>query len=127
MDHFAYYIWRSNKPVMNLTDDKNLKQFFQAKSIPPNYAANFFSRTETDQEAQFSLQLTNKLPVSENEIESEAAKPDASLNTIEKIFDTFKEEDEIDLAMVEKLRELRMYVTYLTKKEPKPKCGKPEI
>ena len=127
LDHFANYIWHNNKPVMNLTDNKNFKQFFQAKSIPPNYAANFFSRMETDQEAQFSLHITKKLPVNENEIESEAKTPDVSLNTIEKFIDTFKEEDEIDLAMVEKLRELRMYVTYLTKKEPKPKCGKPEI
>ena len=46
----------------------------------------------------------------------EAETPDVSLNTIEEIIDAFKEEDEIDLAMVEKPKELGMYIAYLEKK-----------
>ena len=111
-------------------------QFFQAKSIAPswqnfldrvlafiiviahitgkaNYVADFISRMQTDSEAQFFCRLTEKVPVREFEIELEAETPDVSLNTIEKIIDAFKEEDEIDLAVVEKLKELGMYEAYL--------------
>ena len=50
--------------------------------------------------------------------------PDVSLNTIEEIIDAFKEEDEIDLAMVEKLKELGMYETYLKKQKAEPEVLK---
>ena len=147
LDHFANYIWGNTKPVIILTDNRSLTQFLQAKSMPPslwnfldrvlafniviahipgkaNYAAEFFSRMQTDPEAQFSLRLTEKVPVREIEIESEAETPDVSLNTIEEIIDAFKEEDEIDLAMVEKLKELGMYETYLQKQKAEPEVLK---
>ena len=44
------------------------------------------------------------MPVGEDEIESEAETPDVSLKTNEKFIDAFKEEDDIDLALVEKLK-----------------------
>ena len=67
LDHFSHFIWGSSKPLIILTDNRSLTQFFQAKTIPPsvwnfldrvmafniiiahilgkaNYAADFFSR-----------------------------------------------------------------------------------
>ena len=71
LDHFAHFIWGSTKPVLTLTDNRSLTQFFQSKSIHPslwncldrvlsfnillahipgraNSAADFLSRMQTD-------------------------------------------------------------------------------
>ena len=75
---------------------------------------------QTVPEAQFLLRLPEKVPVREIEIESEAETPDVFLNTIEKIIDAFKEEDEIDLARVEKLKELAIKKRYFEKQKAEP-------
>ena len=36
LDLFANYIWGNTEPVIILTDNRSLTQFFQAKSIPPS-------------------------------------------------------------------------------------------
>ena len=36
LDHFAHFIWGSTKPVLILTDNRSLTQFFQSKSIHPS-------------------------------------------------------------------------------------------
>ena len=36
LDHFAHFIWGATKPVLVLTDDRSLTQFFQSKSIHPS-------------------------------------------------------------------------------------------
>ena len=113
-DHFAHFIWGASKPVIVLTDNKSLTQFFQSKSIPPsvwnfldrvlafniviahipgkvNHAANFLSRMQTDPNASVSLKLTDKISVREIYIDSTAKVPDASLNSIENIQEVFPE------------------------------------
>ena len=86
LEHFAHFIWGSFNPVVVLTDNRSLTQFFQSKTIPPslwncldrvlssnlviahipgkaNYAADFFSRVEIDRAATVSLKLNEKIPV----------------------------------------------------------------
>ena len=36
LDHFSHFIWGTEKPVIVLTVNKSLTQFFQAKTIPPS-------------------------------------------------------------------------------------------
>ena len=43
LDHFSYFIWGTNKPVLILADDRSLTYFFQSKSIPPSLW-NFLDR-----------------------------------------------------------------------------------
>ena len=64
----------------------------------------FLLQIQTVPKAQFSLRLTEKVPVRDIEIEPEAETRDVSTKKIEKILDAFKEEDKIDLSMVEKLK-----------------------
>ena len=105
LDLFSHFIWGSSKPVIILTDNRSLTQFFQAKTIPPsvwnfldrvmafniiiahipgkaNYAADFLSRMQTDPSASLSLKLMDKIPVREIQIDTTAKIPDASLNLI---------------------------------------------
>ena len=114
LDHFSHFIWRSSKPVINLTDNRSLTQFFRAKTIPPsdwnfldrvmafniiiahipgkaNYSAFFLSRMQTDPSASLSLKLTNKIPVREIQIDTTAKVPDASLNLVQTVIDAFPE------------------------------------
>ena len=106
----------SSKQVIILTDNKSLTQFFQSKVIPPslwncldrilafniviahipgraNYAADFLSRMENDKTATMSLKLTDRIPVREIEIDTEAQNPDVELNVL---FDTENLCDEIN-------------------------------
>ena len=105
LDYFSHYIWGSSKQVIILTDNKSLTQFFQSKVIQPslwncldrilafniviahtpgraNYAADFLSRMENDKTATMSLKLTNRIPVKEIEIDTEAQNPDIELNVL---------------------------------------------
>ena len=88
-----------------LTDNRSLTQFFQSKVIPPslcncldrilafnivfahipgraNYAADFLSRMENDKTAKMFFKLTDRIPVTEIEIDIEPQNPDAELNVL---------------------------------------------
>ena len=105
LDHFAHFIWGATKPVLVLTDNRSLTQFFQSKSIHPslwncldrvlsfnillahipgkaNSAADFLSRMQTDPTLTLSLKLTDRIPIKEIEIETEAKSPDVALSNI---------------------------------------------
>ena len=132
LDYFSHYIWGSSKQVIILTDNKSLTQFFQSKVIPPslwncldrilafniviahipgraNYAADFLSRMENDKSATVSLKLTDRIPVKEIEIDTEAQNPDAELNVL---FDTEGLGEEINEDEVNFLRKLGVYEDY---------------
>ena len=89
---FPQFIRRSEKPILTLTDKKSLTSFLETKTIPPslwNYvdsvtafnkvvtetlwnataAADFFSRLQLSQNETIVLNLTEKIPVREAEIE----------------------------------------------------------
>ena len=108
MDYFSHYFWGSSKQVIILTDNKSLTQFVQSKVLTPslwscldrilafktviahipgraNYAADFLSRMENDKTATLSLKLTDRIPVREIEIDTEAQNLDVELNVL---FDT---------------------------------------
>ena len=108
LDHFSHFIWGTEKPVIVLTDNKSLTQFFQAKTIPPslwncldrllsynlviahipgraNYAADFLSRVQSDLSTTIELKLTDRIPVREIEVQTVAKTPDASLSSIDSI------------------------------------------
>ena len=36
LDHFAHFLWGASKPILVLTDNRSLTQFFQSKSIHPS-------------------------------------------------------------------------------------------
>ena len=118
--------------VIILTDNKSLTQFFQSKVIPPslwncldrilafniviahipgraNYAADFLSRMENDKSATMSLKLTDRIPVKEIEIDTEAQNPDVELNVL---FDTEGLGDEINEDEVNFLKKLGVYEDY---------------
>ena len=155
LDHFSHYIWGSAKPVIVLTDNRSLTQFFQAKTIPPsvwnfldrvlsfniiahipgtaNYAANFLSRMQTDPSASLSLKLTDKIPVREIYIDSTAQIPDASLNLIA---EAFSEREQVDEVLIANLQRLGLYQAYLEKQicrdntgtlEPKSQIHIPKV
>ena len=132
LDHFSHFIWGSSKPVIILTDNRSLTQFFQAKTIPPsvwnfldrvmsfniiiahipgkaNYAADFLSRMQTDPSVSLSLKLTDKIPVREIQIDTTAKLPDASLNLIHSMDDAFPEKKKIDDNLRAQLLELGLY------------------
>ena len=132
LDYFSHYIWGSSKQVIILTDNKSLTQFFQSKVIPPslwncldrilafniviahipgraNYAADFLSRMENDKTATMSLKLTDRIPVKEIEIDTEAQNPDVELNVL---FDTEGLGDEINEDEVNFLKKLGVYEDY---------------
>ena len=132
LDHFSHFIWGSSKPVIILTDNRSLTQFFQAKTIPPsvwnfldrimafniiiahipgkaNYAADFLSRMQTDPSASLSLKLTDKIPVREKEIEATAKVPEASLNLFHSMDEAFPEKKKIDDNLRAQLLELGLY------------------
>ena len=95
MDHFAHFLWGASKPILVLTDNRSLTQFFQSKSIHPslrncldhvlsfniliahipgkaNSAADFLSRMQTDPSLCLSIKLTDRVPIREIEVETEA-------------------------------------------------------
>ena len=138
LDHFSHYIWGSVKPVIVLTDNRSLTQFFQVKTIPPsvwnfldrvlsfniiiahipgtaNYAADFLSRMQTDPSASLSLKLTDKIPVREIYVDTRARVPDASLKLVQSINEAFSETEQVDEALVANLQRLGLYQAYLDK------------
>ena len=105
LDHFAHFVWGATKPVLVLTDNRSLTQFFQSKSIHPslwnsldrvlsfnillahipgkaNSAADFRSRMQTDPNLTLPTKLTDHVPIREIEIDTEAKAPDVSLSNI---------------------------------------------
>ena len=88
LHYCSHYIFRPSKQVNILTDNKSFRQFFQPKVIPSSlwncldrilainkviahipgaadYAADFFSRIQSDKTATRSLKLTDRNPVKE--------------------------------------------------------------
>ena len=137
LDQFAHFLWCSNQPVIVLTNNRSLTQFFQSKTIPPtpwnfldsvlsfnlviahipgraNYAAHFLSRMQTDRTASLSLKLSDKIEIKEFQIDTAAKSPDASLNHITSI-DKILEEERNDLKFIEQLKEVGLYDAYLGK------------
>ena len=138
LDHFAHFIWGATKPVIVLTDNRSLTQFFQSKSIPPsvwnfldrvlafniviahipgkaNHAADFLSRMQTDPNASLSLRLTDKIPVREIHIDSTAKVPDASLNSVEEIQEAFPEQMQMTNELRQQLESVGLLEAYLQK------------
>ena len=132
LDYFSHYIWGSSKQVIILTDNKSLTKFFQSKVIPPslwncldrilafniviahipgraNYAADFLSRMENDKTATMSLKLTDRIPVKEIEIDTEAQNPDVELNVL---LDAEISNDEVKLDVLDALKKLGFYDEY---------------
>ena len=132
LDYFSHYIWGSSKQVIILTDIKNLAQFLQSKVIPPslwncldrilafniviahipgraNYATDFLSRMENDKSATMSLKLTDRIPVREIEIDTEAQNPDVELNVL---LDAEISDDEVNLEVLDALKKLGFYDEY---------------
>ena len=108
LDHFAHFIWGATKPVLVLTDNRSLTQFFQSKSIHPSLwncldrvlyfkillahipgkatsAADFLSRMQTDPSLTLQIKLTDHVPIREIEIETEAKASNVSLSNISEI------------------------------------------
>ena len=133
LDHFSHFIWGSSKPVIILTDNRSLTQFFQASvwnfldrvmafniiiaHIPgkENYAADFLSRMQTNPSASLSLKLTDKIPIREIQIDTTAKVPDASLNLVQTVNDAFPETqtEQIDESLKTHLQKLDLYETCL--------------
>ena len=138
LDHFSHFIWGSSRPVIILTDNRSLTQFFQAKTIPTsvwnfldrvmafniiiahipgkeNCAADFLSRMQTNPSASLSLKLTDKIPVREIQIDTTAKVPDASLNLVQTVNDAFPETqtEQIDESLKTNLQKLDLYETCL--------------
>ena len=132
LDHFTHYNWVSSKQVIILTDNKNLTQFFQSKVIPPslwncldrilafniviahipgraNYRADFLSRKENDQTATMSFKLTDRIPVREIEIDTEAQNPDVELNVL---FDAENFGNEINSDKIDVIKKFGLYNGY---------------
>ena len=139
LDHFAHFIWGATKPVLVLTDNRSLTQFFQSKSIHPsrwncldrvlsfnfelayipgkaNSAADFLSYMQTDPNLTLQIKLTDHVPVREIEIETEAKAPDVSLSNISEIA-LFSEEIQpvVDEHLINQLKALGLYHQFLAK------------
>ena len=86
LEHFSHFIWGAEKPVIVLTDNKNLTSFFQSKSLYQSLwnfmdrviaynivlahipgkakaAADFLSRMQTDPKESLQLQLVDSIPM----------------------------------------------------------------
>ena len=75
-----------------------------------SYAADFFSRVQTDKGASLSLKLTDKVPVREIYVESEAKSPDVSISNID------PEPEMEEVFIVSQLQELGLYDAYIERK-----------
>ena len=138
LDQFSHYIWASSHPVIVLTDNRSLTNFFHSKAIPPslwnfldrvlsfniiiahipckaNYAADFLSRVQTDKGASLSLKLTDKVPVREIYVESEAKSPDVSISNIDQL-NTVPESEIEEVTIISQLQELGLYNAYIERK-----------
>ena len=108
LEHFSHFIWGAEKPVIVLTDNKSLTNFFQSKSLHPslwkfmdreiaynivlanipgkaNAAADFISRMQTDPNESLELQLVDSIPMKQIEIDMKTKTPDASMLAIESL------------------------------------------
>ena len=129
LDHFAHFLWCSSHPIVVLTDNKSLTQFFQSKTIPPtlwnfldrvlsfnlviahipgraNYAADFLSRMQTDRSAKMSLKMSDKIPIKELHIDTSAQIPDATLNSLDSEGASL---DSTDKRFIEQLKACGLY------------------
>ena len=138
MDHFAHFIWGAFKPVLVLTDNRSLTQFFQSKSIHLSLwncldrvlsfdillahipgkaisAADFLSRMQTDPTLT-PLKLSDRIPIQEIEIETEAKAPDVALCNIPSR-QNFPEtiDDQADERLISQLKEFGLYEQFLQK------------
>ena len=100
-DTFAHTLWGAKLPVLVLTDNRSLTQYFQAKTTPSplwtavdqvlnfsfiighipgtaNAAANFLSRVNVDLHTKRSLKISTRMPVKHDETEfpAESSNPD---------------------------------------------------
>ena len=103
LETFSHFIWGTEKPVLILSDNKSLTQFFRAKTVPPylwnyvdrvtalnivvthisgkaNATADFLSRLQSSPNETSKLKLTNRIAVRENEIDVQAKVPDNTIN-----------------------------------------------
>ena len=139
LDHFAHFIWGATKPVLVLTDNRSLTQFFQSKSIHPslwncldrvlsfnillahipgkaNSAADFLSRMQTDPNLTLQIKLTDQVPVREIEIETDAKAPNVSLSNISEVA-PFSEELQpaVDEQFITQLKAHGLYDQFIAK------------
>ena len=139
LDHFAYFIRGATKPVLVLTDNRSLTQFFQSKSIHPSLwncldrvlsfnillahipgkaisAADFLSRMQTDPNLTLRIKLTDQVPVREIEIETEANAPNVSLSNINEVA-PFSEELQpaVDEQFITQLKAQGLYDQFIAK------------
>ena len=137
LDQFCHYIWASSHPFFVQTDNRSLTHFFQSKTIPPtlwyfldrvfsfnivialipgkaNYAADFLSRIQTDKAASLPLKITDKVPVREIYVESEAKSPDVSISNIDQL--NTVPESEMEVIIFSQLQELELYDAYVERK-----------
>ena len=140
LDYFSHYIWVSSKQIIILTDNKSLTQFFQSKVTPPcpwncldrrvafniviahipgraKYAADFLSRIEIDKIATMSLKLTDRIPVREIEIDTEAQNPDVELNVL---MDTEINDGDLIGDALKALKKIGLYDEYLKRESNLP-------
>ena len=131
LEHFAHFLWGAEKPVIVLTDNRSLVQFFQSKTIPPslwnfldrvlafnlllahipgraNAAADFLSRTQTDPSAVLELKLSDRIPIKEMDVTLKAKTPNVELSTIEH-FDKVFLDVNFDSKVIENLQKQGVY------------------
>ena len=109
---FEHYIWGvTSNPIINLTDNKSVSRFFQAKRLPTNIwnavdyvlsfrfllghipgkanaAADYLSRVHVNPATKFKLKVDNKVPIKNIDIQILSNTPDHSLNSIQNNFYT---------------------------------------
>ena len=105
-ESFEHYIWGvSTKPVIDLTDNKSVTQFFQTKKLPgslwnavdyvlsfnfvlghisgkANAAADYLSRNHVNPNTKLKLKLSDRIPIRDIEVEVLAQTPDNSLTIL---------------------------------------------
>ena len=137
LDHFANFIWGATKPVLVLTDNRSLAQFFQSKSIHPslwncldrvlsfnillahipgkaNSAADFLSRMQKYPNLTLQKKLTDLVPVRDIEIETEAKAPNVSLSNISEVAPSSEElQPTVDEQFITQLRAHGLYDQFI--------------
>ena len=104
-DTFAHILRGAKLPVLVLTDNRSLTQFFQAKTIPTplwtavdqvlnfsfiighipgkaNAAADFLSRVNVDPHTKLSLKISSRMPGKHVEIDFSAESPNPDLTAL---------------------------------------------
>ena len=138
LDHFSHFIWGATKPVLILTDNRSLTQFFQSKTIHPslwncldrvlsfnillahipgkaNSAADFLSRMQTDPSLSIQIKLADHVPIREIEIETAAKTPDVALSNIEAVSSFPDELPALDQNFLNQLKIHGLYDQFLAK------------